>query len=139
MKVDGGCHCGHLTYEAEIDESIVTVCHCTDCQNLAGTPFRVTAHSFEGSFTLLTGKPKEYVKTGGSGNPRIQAFCAECGSQIYSTSVGEGPKVYNLRVGTIRQRDSLVPTRQIWARSAHHWIDNLSSVPMYQEGPPQPR
>ena len=137
MKVDGGCHCGYLTYEAEVDETVVTVCHCTDCQSLAGTAFRVTAHSFAGSFSLLSGEPKEYVKTGGSGNLRIQAFCPECGSQIYSTSVGDGPKAYNLRMGSIRQRDELAPTRQIWARSALHWLDNLVSVPKFQDGPPK--
>lgn len=137
MKVDGGCHCGYLTYEAEVDETVVTVCHCTDCQSLAGTAFRVTAHSFAGLFSLLTGEPKEYVKTGGSGNLRIQAFCPECGSQIYSTSVGDGPKTYNIRMGSIRQRDKLVPTRQIWAQSALHWLDNLLAVPKYQDGPPK--
>ncbi len=135
MKVDGGCHCGYLTYVAEVDDTVVTVCHCTDCQSLSGTAFRVTAHSFVDSFSLLTGVPKEYVKTGGSGNSRIQAFCPECGSQIYSTSMDDGPKVYNIRIGSIRQRNELEPTRQIWARSALRCFDNLLSVQKYQDGP----
>ena len=29
MKVTGGCHCGHITYEAEVDPATVRVCHCT--------------------------------------------------------------------------------------------------------------
>lgn len=36
MKIDGGCHCGAITYEAEIDPNSVAVCHCTDCQTLSG-------------------------------------------------------------------------------------------------------
>ena len=30
MKIDGACHCGLITYEAEIDAEQVEVCHCTD-------------------------------------------------------------------------------------------------------------
>jgi hypothetical protein len=32
MQLTGGCHCGHITYEAEVDPETVRVCHCTDCQ-----------------------------------------------------------------------------------------------------------
>ena len=135
MKIDGGCHCGYLTYEAEIDETKVSVCHCTDCQALSGAAFRVSARTYEGSFTQLAGDPREYVKVGSSGARRIQAFCPECGSQIYSTSVGDGPKAYNLRTGTIRQREALVPRSQIWFRSAQPWVDDLPSVPKIQKGP----
>lgn len=132
MKIDGGCHCGYLTYEAEIDETQISVCHCTDCQALSGTAFRVSARSREGAFTQLTGEPKEYIKIGSSGAQRIQAFCPECGSQIYSTSVGDGPKLYNLRTGTIRQRAELVPVTQQWTRSELPWIDGLASIPKFE-------
>ena len=42
------------------------------------------------------------------GNQREQTFCPECGSGLYATSVGDGPKVYNIRAGTVRQHDQLV-------------------------------
>ena len=62
----------------------------------------------------MTGQPTLYVKTTAeSGNPRVQAFCPQCGSPIYSTTPGEGPKdSYMLRVGILRQRDQLVPRQQ---------------------------
>jgi hypothetical protein len=103
MKIDGACHCGHITYEAEIDPEKIVICHCTDCRTLSGTAFRTVAHSREGSFKLLSGQLKEYIKTGGSGAGRPQGFCPECGTPIYGTSVGDGPKAHSLRVGTIRQ------------------------------------
>ena len=43
MKITGGCHCGAITYEAEVDPGKVSVCHCTDCQTLTGSAFRVSA------------------------------------------------------------------------------------------------
>ena len=37
MKIDGHCHCGYLTYEAEVKPEDAVICHCTDCQTLSGT------------------------------------------------------------------------------------------------------
>ena len=49
MKIDGGCHCGYITYAAEIDPEKVGICHCTDCQTLSGTAFRVSAPAAKGA------------------------------------------------------------------------------------------
>jgi hypothetical protein len=128
MKMDGGCHCGHITYEAEVDPDNVAICHCTDCQTLSGTAFRTVVPAPENGFTLLSGNPKIYIKTGSSGAIRIQSFCPECGSPFYSISIGGGPKVYNIRLGTVCQRDQLPPKVQIWTRSAQHWLTEMDSV-----------
>ena len=53
MKVTGGCHCGHILYEAEVDPATVRVCHCTDCQKLTGTAFRTNIPSLPGTFSRL--------------------------------------------------------------------------------------
>ena len=89
MKIDGGCHCGALTYEAEIDPDTMTICHCTDCQKMSGTAFRTVIRAHEGDFKMLSGEPKIYVKTAENGTPRAMGFCENCGTQIYGTSVGE--------------------------------------------------
>jgi hypothetical protein len=38
------------------------------------------------------------------------------------------PKSYFIRVGTIRQRDQLVPKTQIWSRSRQHWLTDIGSM-----------
>ena len=128
MKIDGGCHCGRIAYEAEIDPESVVICHCTDCQTLSGSAFRTVAPSEEGSFRLLAGELKVYVKTAESGAKREQAFCPQCGTPIYATSVGDGPKIHGIRAGTIRQRDDLAPVKQLWTRSAQHWLPEIMST-----------
>ena len=133
MKIDGACHCGYITYEAEIDPKKVGICHCTDCQTLSGSAFRTLAFTREGTFKLLTGELKIYVKTGESGARRPQSFCPECGTPIYSTSTDDGPKVHSLRAGTIRQRDELVPQVQFWTRSEQSWIPELPSFPKLEK------
>ena len=133
MKIDGGCHCGEITYEAEIDPEKVGICHCTDCQALSASVFRTFLPVPEDNFRILSGEPKIYVKTGDSGAKREQSFCPECGSAIYSTSAGEGPKVYNIRLSTARQRAELTPKNQIWFRSAPHWLPDLDSIPKVEK------
>jgi hypothetical protein len=76
-----------------------------------------------------------YVKTGESGNKRAQSFCGDCGSPIFSTSVGDGPKVHGLRVGTIRQRDELVPKAQWWSRSSQPWLPELDGLQKVEKQP----
>jgi hypothetical protein len=130
MKVDGACACGAIKIEAEADPETVQVCHCTDCQTATGTAFRVSI-PVPGASIKVSGQPKTYIKTtADSGRPRVQAFCGECGSPIYSTTVGDGVQPsYTLRVGILRQRGELAPRRQIWWRSARPWVTQLAELP----------
>jgi hypothetical protein len=103
-QVTGSCHCGNITYVAEVDATTVRICHCTDCQKLTGTVFRAGIPSLPGTFRLKSGTPKIYIKTAESGNKRAHAFCPECGTPIYS-AVPE-PNPVNLRTQSRRDRSA---------------------------------
>jgi hypothetical protein len=128
MKIDGRCHCGAISYEAEIDLDNVMICHCTDCQALSGSAFRTVVLTREGSFRLVSGRPTIYVKTGDNGSRRQQAFCPECGSPIYSAPADGEARVHSIRLGTVRQRRDLQPQTQIWSRSALPWLGRLDTI-----------
>jgi hypothetical protein len=134
MKVDGACHCGQITYTAEVDPETVVLCHCTDCQRLSGTAFRSVVPAPAAGFKLLTGQPKLYMKTAESGNKRIQAFCPECGTSVYSAAAENTP-AYSLRLGALRQRAQLTPKTQIWCRSALTWVMDLGSIKQIPKQP----
>ena len=89
----------------------------------------------ENAFRLLSGEPKIYVKTGESGTKRVQSFCPECGTPIYSSTIADGPKVYGVRVGTSRQRDQLVPKTQLWCRSSQRWLADLGLAKQIETQP----
>jgi hypothetical protein len=127
MKVTGRCHCGNISYEAEVDPAKVSICHCTDCQNLSGSPFRVSVPAPKETFRMLGARPKTYVKTAESGTKRVHAFCPECGSPVYSCAISD-PPLYSLRVGCLDKRDQLPPARQIWCDSALPWSMNVEKV-----------
>ncbi len=129
MQVTGACHCGCITYEAEVDPATVRICHCTDCQKLTGTVYRASIASLPGTFVLTRGMPRIYIKTAASGTKRAHGFCPECGTPIYSTAAEPNPSVYGLRVGGLDQRAELAPpVRQIWCRSAIPWSMDITQV-----------
>jgi hypothetical protein len=132
MKIDGACHCGKITYEADIDLEKVGVCHCTDCQTLGGSAFVAFVQVPKEKFRLR-GEPRIYVKVAESGNRRAQAFCPDCGNRIYA-SAEKDPPVFNLRLGTVRQRAELRPKVQLWCRSALPWVHELGSVRQLPKG-----
>ncbi|MEM6898622.1 MAG: GFA family protein [Pseudomonadota bacterium] len=128
MDVTGSCHCGFLAFKATVEPGTAIVCHCTDCQKLSGSAFRWTIPSVAGAFAFTAGEPTVYVKTAESGNPRVQAFCPKCGTQIYSSPVKGENMVHRIRVGTIDQRGELTPTLQRWNRSRLDWLSELEEI-----------
>jgi hypothetical protein len=126
VDVDGACHCGRISFEANIDPANVVICHCTDCQAISGSPWRASVPVLAANFTVR-GEPKVYLKTAESGRRRALAFCAECGTALYSTSVEE-PRAFNLRLGAVRQRAQLPPQAQGFCRSAMPWAMDITGV-----------
>lgn len=131
MQIDGNCHCEKITFRAVIEESKVRVCHCTDCQSLTGTAFRVAVPAPRKDFQLLSGQPKIYTKVTDDGKRTQLAFCGDCGSPIYSAH--ENSDEFGIRIGCIKQRQSLIPSRQIWCRSALPWVEKLADFPKFEK------
>lgn len=130
MKVTGACHCGQITYEAEVDPERSGVCHCTDCQALTGSAFRVSIPAVAGTFRILAGTPSVYRKTtADSGIKRRHAFCPSCGSPVYASADEDNPPIRTLRVGGLAQREQLAPKRRIWCQSAVSWSQDIGSLP----------
>lgn len=127
MHIDGACHCGAVSFTAEIDPGRVMVCHCTDCQVLSGAPFRaVVAAAYES--LSIQGQTKRYVKVAQSGNRRAQVFCPECGTPLWAAPA-ENPTAAVIRLGCVKQRAQLRPAVQIWQHSELDWVSKLSSIP----------
>ena len=135
MEINGQCHCGEINFIANIHPEKVVVCHCTDCQIIAGSAFRTVVMSKPNAIRFTSGQPKEYIKIAESGNPRAQGFCGNCGTALYATSVGQGDKVYGIRLGCVKEKEQLLPKIQIWHRSAQSWLKSLSTITSFSTGP----
>lgn len=133
MKVDGQCQCGAIRFEAEVDPAQVSLCHCSDCQQFSGSPWRASVPAPAARFRITAGKPATYIKTAESGRKRLQAFCGSCGSPLYAAAVENTP-VYNLRLGAVNQRADLPPLKQIWTSSALPWAMDIHDLPGSENG-----
>ncbi len=129
MKVQGRCHCGQITYQADVDPEKICLCNCADCQMLTGSAFRISVPVQSAGFQLLKGQPKTYIKTADSGTKRAHSFCPNCGTPVYACADVADPPTYSLRVGCLDQRAQLPPKRQIWCKSALPWAKNLAGLP----------
>lgn len=127
MRINGACHCGSVSFTAEIDPSRVMLCHCTDCQAMSGSAFRFLVLAPIASFAVQ-GATKSYVKVADSGNRRAQVFCPECGTPLYAVAP-ENPTSVSIRLGCVEQRAALRPAAQIWQHSAMPWLPDLSRIP----------
>jgi hypothetical protein len=132
MHISGQCHCGAISFTALIDPSKVIACHCADCQAFSGAPFRAVL-PVSAQNVSLTGAPRHYVKVADSGNRRAQAFCPECGTQLYACDP-ESPTVLNLRLGCVNERAQLPPVVHIWGQSAMPWALPPFGVPFHTQG-----
>jgi hypothetical protein len=134
MHVTGKCHCGAVSFSAEVEKDKVIVCHCTDCQVMASSAFRVGALVLRESFSIR-GQVSEYRKIGTSGNERSLVFCPVCATSIYSYMKNDPGPYLSLRLGGIDQFKELIPVHQIWQQSALPWLAQLPLIPcsMQQE------
>jgi hypothetical protein len=103
-----------------------------DCQRLSGAPLRASVPARVEDFRLLRGTPKAYVKTAESGKRRVQVFCGDCGSPLYSADA-EGAQTYTLRIGPMDERGQLPPRRQIWCEAALPWSRDLLELPKIEK------
>ena len=79
MKIEGGCHCGAVRFEAEVAAEIdVLDCNCSIC---AKTGFRhlIVPH---GDFRLLSGEAALTSYRFGTG-AADHLFCATCGVKSF--------------------------------------------------------
>ena len=123
----GRCLCGAVTVESSAEPQAVFHCCCEDCRRSSGTGHCTHIVIPESAFSL-TGDVTFFAHKADSGNTVTKAFCGTCGSPIYATSAEGGPKVYGIRLGTVRQRRDLVPARQYWTASALPWLGALDGI-----------
>jgi hypothetical protein len=90
-------------------------------------------------FELTGGTPKAYIKTGDNGLQRLQHFCPECGTPMFTNGNAPGDDEWGIRWGCIRQRAQLPPRRQIWCDSAAFWIHDLAELPAQPRGADETR
>ena len=129
MLIHGRCHCGEISYDAEVEPGTIAVCHCDDCQTFAGAPYRAMIGPKAGSLKVH-GTPRTFTKTAESGRQRVQTFCGTCATHLWACDPAPDMGRIGLRIGAIAERHQLgAPARQLWCDSALEWSYDLTNLP----------
>jgi hypothetical protein len=99
MKVEGGCYCGALRYQAEGDPGFKGQCHCRECQYISGGHPNVVMGMPEAQFAYTKGSAKGFSRTDLE-TPVTREFCADCGTHILSKAPSL-PGTVLIKVGTL--------------------------------------
>lgn len=120
MKLEGGCYCGALRYEAEGAPMMKAQCHCRECQYLTGgSPNMFFAWPLSG-FRYTKGTPKTFTRSD-IDNPVTREFCADCGTQIVTRP--QGLPAVILKVGSLDDPSQFTPDMAIYTvdkQAFHH-------------------
>jgi hypothetical protein len=137
MIVRGGCFCGAITFQADIDAGRVGVCHCRDCQILSGSAFRMACPAEPASFQFTQGAPKYFEKTADSGKVRRLAFCGDCGTHICSFpgDSAEAGNHVSVRVAACEDFHTLAPVAEIYCDSRVPWLSPIDELKQFPQMP----
>lgn len=119
-RIEGGCLCGNVRYQADTEPAFIGVCHCRDCQHFTGSAF-ATVVGVQASSLELTGTLKTFTKQGDSGKPIHRRFCAECGAGIMDEADAM-PGIAMVNVGSLDDRSWVKPQSEIYCDSAQPWV-----------------
>lgn len=82
MVRTSSCSCGQLKVSVDGEPTIISICHCLDCQQQTGSAFSVKAR-FHRDNVIFSGTSTEYIRTADSGNKLHFFFCPKCGSTVH--------------------------------------------------------
>ena len=97
MKLEGGCYCGKVRYEAEGEPMMKAQCHCRECQYITGGAPNMFMLMPPNGFKYTKGTPKQYTRSDLE-KPVTREFCPDCGTHMVTRP--RGPYVV-VKVGTL--------------------------------------
>jgi len=127
----GGCACGKVRFEAEVDDDEAYLCHCRMCQRATGSVSIAFKNLKQAKMRWLSG-PDWYDSSPIARRP----YCASCGTSL-GFQFNEGPNI-DLTVAAFDEPGIFKPTSHFGAESIHEaWIDT-SSLPRNRSDEHQP-
>ena len=113
----GGCACGKVRFEADVDSDEAYLCHCRMCQRATGSVSIAFKNLPQAKMRWLSG-PDWYDSSPIARRP----YCASCGTS-FGFQFKEGPNL-DVTVASFDDPSRFRPTSHFGAESLHEaWID----------------
>jgi hypothetical protein len=132
----GGCACGAVRFAVTAPFMGVGACHCTDCQKASGGGPNYIALAPKEAFAVTRGEARLYRGTADSGAETVRAFCADCGTPLWS--VPASLPFMPIKLGALDECGDLAPQLHLYASSAQPWHPFGEGLPRFDKMPPAP-
>ncbi len=129
--IKGSCLCGKVRYKYNGDINEIAMCHCSQCRKAQGGAF-ATNSPIETEKLAFIGK--EYIKEFQSSDMKVRAFCANCGSPLYSARK-DLPGICRLRLGSVETAFTCEAKYHIYSGSKALWYEIQDEYPQFNELP----
>src|SRR5260370_16396021 len=81
MKLEGGCSCGKVRYEAEGEPMMKAQCHCRECQYISGGSTNLFVLMPIAGFKYTKEAPKQFTRSDLE-RAVTREFCPECSTHV---------------------------------------------------------
>ena len=110
MKIEGGCYCGAVRYEAQGEPMMKAQCHCRECQYITGGSPNVFMAMPVAGFRYTKGAPKGFTRAD-LARPVTREFCPECGTHMVTGQYGKPDMaIYTIDKQAFHHIDEGMPT-----------------------------
>jgi hypothetical protein len=131
----GRCVCGAVRYRVTGEPLTLYACHCTDCQGLSGSAFRLSMPILRDTLQVTQGRPEEFQYTPIGASPKRGRRCPACSTWLWGEPE-RMPQVVILRPSTLEDRSWLDPVAHIWVRSKQPWVRIPAGTLTFEGQPP---
>lgn len=115
------CACGQLKVVCDGEPSLVSVCHCRDCQRRTGSAFGIAAF-YDAEAVEISGASKAFVRPSDTGFPVTFRFCPECGTSLYWLPARK-PGQFAVAAGAFADPDFPAPAKSAYTERRHPWLN----------------
>ncbi len=132
MKLEGGCYCGQVRYEATGEPGMKLQCFCRECQFFTGGDSLFVIGMPADGFRVTKGELKDF-KRDDLEAPVTRQFCPNCGTHITSLAM---PGVVLLKVGSLDDPSVLeAPQMAIYTCDAQTYHKVPTDIPTFERLP----
>jgi hypothetical protein len=89
----------------------------------------------KGAFEVTEGEAKVYACTSDNGTEVGRAFCAACGTPLWSVPGAEAP-FFPVKLGALDDSSSYAPSLHLYTDSAQPWHLMHEGLPQFPKMPP---
>ncbi len=115
MKIEAGCDCGQLKFEADSEPVLALCCHCMDCQDALQEDFANIAF-FNMDSVVVRGDLAEKHYVAASGSKTRRQYCPQCDTVMFDRSEGF-PQLLGVMAKQIQPPYSFRPRCHVFVRN----------------------